>query len=364
MPICVMSIKVLYDYQAFSQVVGGVSRYHIELLTSLPEYGVKPILPRIFTENIYIREALLKHLSIPQFFPQRYKPYAMAWLNQQICKYAVRKYDYDIFHATFVNPYYEKSILNKPIVVTVHDLIQEKTQRQDSKITSQRRLKQLKHASAIICVSNQTRSDLLNFYPSIPENKITVIYHGNNQIKPRDVGLRMYDFPYILYVGSREKYKNFSNMLRAFAQLPKDLWLICTGTPFSNEEQRMICNLNLSERIVQKFVSDFELMNLFHFAEAFVYPSTMEGFGIPILEAFRLGCPVICSDIECFREVAGDFVPYFDPLDIDSMSMTISSVINNDDKRNAMIDYGYERLKLFSWEKSVKKHAELYHGLI
>lgn len=360
---CVMSISVLYDYQAFSQTVGGVSRYHTELLTHLSEYGVKPILPRIFTENIYIREASVKHFP-PPILPKRYKPYVTAWLNQSICKYAVRWSDYDIFHATFVNPYYENSIKKKPIVVTVHDLIQEKTQRYDCRITAQRRLKQLQHASAIICVSNQTKDDLLRFYPQVSENKITVIYHGNNQVKPCDVGSRIYDFPYVLYVGSREKYKNFDNMLKAFAYLPKDLRLICTGAPFSKEEQIKIINLNLSNRIVQKFVTDYELMNLFHFAEAFVYPSTMEGFGIPILEAFRLGCPVILSDIGCFREVAGDSVPYFNPLDVDSIFMAILSVINNCDKRNALIRYGYERLKQFSWEKSVKKHSELYHGLI
>lgn len=103
---------------------------------------------------------------------------------------------------------------------------------------------------------------------------------------------------------------------------------------------------------MQKFVSDSELTNLFHFAEDFVYPSTMEGLGIPILEAFRLGCPVVLSDIGCFREVAGDIVPYFNPLDVDSMSMAILSVINNCDKRKALINYGHERLKQFSWEES------------
>lgn len=359
-----MNTKVLYDYQAFSQIVGGVSRYHVELLTHLSEYAIEPILPCIFTENIYIREAFIKHRSIPTWLPGRYKPYVAAWLNQQICKKAVEKSDYDIFHATFVNPYYEKSIKNKPVVVTVHDLIQEKTQRSDAALTSQRRLKQLQHASAIICVSHQTKDDLLYFYPQIPEDKISVIYHGNDQIQPDNVGARIYDFPYLLYVGSREKYKNFDNMLKAFAQLPKDLRLICTGSQFSNEEQRIIRELNLSGRIIQKFVSDYEMMNLFHYAEAFVYPSTMEGFGIPILEAFRLGCPVVLSDIKCFREVGGDYIAYFDPFSADSISTVISSVINNNDKRNSLIDYGYERLKLFSWEKSIKKHVELYNGLI
>ena len=288
----------------------------------------------------------------------------MAFINQQICKYAVAKNNYDIFHATFINPYYECAIKKKPIVITVHDLIQEKTQRFDYKTVSQRRMRQLQHATAIICVSKQTKEDLLNYYPQVPENKITVIYHGNDQMRPSDIGQRTYNFPYILYVGSREKYKNFENMLKAFAELPKDLHLICTGSKFSSEEQRVINNLNFSTRIMQKFVSDSELMNLFHYAEAFVYPSTMEGFWIPILEAFRLGCPVVLSDIGCFHEVAGDSVPYFDPYSIDSMSTTISSIINDSARRKEIINYGYERLKLFSWDKSVKKHSELYHGLI
>ena len=357
-------MNVLYDYQAFSQRVGGVSRYHTELLKHLPDFGIHTRLPNILSDNVYLRDSGFKYRSCPKRIFGKYRSYIMAYLNQLICKNAVLKKDYDIFHATFVNPYYQSTLGSKPLVVTVHDLIQEKTQRNDAKITAHRRLQQLRRADAIICVSEQTKEDLINYYPEVSIKDISTIYHGNTQDIPMEFGPRLYKFPYILYVGSREAYKNFPNILQAMYQLPGDIYLICTGTSFSSEEIKMIDTLHLNNRVIHHFATDIELMNLYHYAEAFVYPSKMEGFGIPILEAFRLKCPAVVSDIKCFNEVGGDSVKYFDPDKSESISTVIKTVLESSVERQNLICKGLERLKQFSWEKSIEKHAKLYCKLI
>lgn len=358
-------MKVLYDYQAFNQRVGGVSRYHYELLTRLLGYGVEPILPQIITDNIFIRDSNIPHWKATMFNRLgKYKPAAIAWLNQQICKYYAAFSSYDIFHATFVNPYYEKQAKGHPIVVTVHDLIHEKTQRHDSEKIKSRRIKQLLHADAIICVSNQTKDDLLNFYPQACSKDIRVIYHGcdNFDSQPPDYGPRLINSPYLLYVGTRKGYKNFDRFLMAYASISNDVSLVCTGNAFTVSEIDRIRQLGLEGKVHNRFVSDLELANLYHNAEAFVYPSLMEGFGLPILEAFKHKCPAIVSDIKCFHEVGGECAQYFNALDIDSISKTIDAVLESETLKQNMIENGQNRLEKFSWDESVRKHSILYRG--
>lgn len=357
-------MKILFDYQAFTQRYGGISRYHIELIKGLPKHNFHVDIPKIISENAYL-EALDIHCQKRRIWvPSKFRAAVTAKMNQIICKNAYRKQKFDIFHPTFVNPYYDKIKSTKPLVITVHDLIQEKTQRYDAGITSRRRKRQLEKADAIICVSQQTKDDLLHFYPQFFDKKITVIYHGADLSTPVFSNDRAIQYPYILYVGSREGYKNFDNFIKAFSLLPKDIHLICTGHQFNNTELIKINELSLQNRVHQIFVSDKELVNLYHYAKVFVYPSTMEGFGIPILEAFRCKCPVIASDIKCFHEVGDNAVTYFDPNDIEAISYTIKDFLFDSYKRNRSIKLGQERLKLFSWENSVKNHANLYNELI
>lgn len=360
-----MSITVLFDYQGFSQRIGGVSRYHTELFKGLSAHKINYILPRIISDNIYLSEnkimtskaAVLSKLN-------KFEPYVKAALNQFICKRALTKNNYDIFHPTFVNPYYLRHI-KKPVVVTVHDLIQEKTQRFDAVETSKRRAAQLENASAIICVSEQTKNDLLAFYSSIDfSNKIIkVIYHGVEQEIIRST-VPIVDYPYLLYIGSRESYKNFSNFIKAFSKLKCECHLICTGKLFNSEENQLINNLKIQDRVHNMFVSSADLNRLLNNAIAFVYPSKMEGFGLPILEAFRCCCPAIVSDIDCFHEVAGEAAVFFNPNSIDSMIESIQYIVENDSSRKKLIDAGALRLSSFSWNQCVAEHAKVYQQVL
>lgn len=356
-----MNIKILYDYQAFIQQVGGVSRYHCELIARLPQYGIIPCIPWILSDNLYIKGVGIRHGSIMPASRNKFKSNLYKWIDQKLCLRVMNKNDWDVFHPTFVNPYYINHIHDKPVVVIVHDLIHEKTERFDSEVVKKKRRIQLSYSDAVISISEETKKDLLHFYGDIiDESKITVIYHGAEQQIIHCKTQPLFNQPYILYIGTRNNHKNFSVFAKAFTKIPKDVILVCTGKPFSKEENEYLSKLGIKERIRQKFVSDEELQNLLCNALALIYPSTMEGFGLPILESFRCGCPTLISDILCFHEVAGDAAEYFDPQNVDSMASVINKTITDTKRLGKLKELGYERLKLFTWDRTAMQTAEVY----
>lgn len=358
-------MKVLYDYQAFIQRIGGVSRYHCELLSKMPLCGVVPMLPNVFSDNIYLDDIGIKHRRFLETWDCALRQKAYKWIDQKLCIQALHNDEYDIFHPTFVNPYYINHVKGKPIVVTVHDLIHEKLERFDSDVVRKKRRRQLEQVDAVIAISEETKNDLLEYYGDIvDETKITIIYHGANQNLANCTESSMIDGPYLMYIGTRDNYKNFETLARAMTHIPKDVRLVCTGLPFSDMEENMLRDLNVRERIWQKFVTDEEMQNLLCHAIAFVYPSLMEGFGLPILESFRCGCPCIISDIGCFREVADDAAVYFSPGSVEAMAEIINNVVCSSDLQSLLKQRGYERLKRFTWKNTVNQTYEVYKKML
>ncbi len=357
-----INMTILYDYQAFVQKIGGVSRYHFELIRHLPE-GIQANLQPLLSDNVYLRQMSRRQYSFRSNWDNKNKENVYKAVDQGLSFLTLASKKFDVFHVTGLNPYYIGHAKGKPIVMTVHDLIHEKCDLHDSDVVKAKRKKCLAVADAIICVSEETKRDLLSYY-DVDEGKTSVIYHGADQdlIAP-DVA-SLVEAPYLLYIGGRNSYKNFPNFLRAFARLDKDMRLVCTGAPFNSEERELISSLGIGDRIIQRFVTDDELNNLLCHALAFVYPSKMEGFGIPILEAYRAGCPAIISDIQCFHEVAADAAEYFDPNDVDSIAERIGSTVSNSDRLAELKQSGYDRLKFFTWDETANKTAAVYKSLI
>lgn len=356
-------MRILYDYQAFIQRIGGVSRYAIELINHLSK-DVDAILPPILTDNVYIKQEKWQHRSFCEnnTSPRKYNVYKTLNIVQSI--YKLRCSDYDIFHPLFVNPYFINHT-KKPVVITIHDLNHDKfpdLMPNGRKVIEKER-KVCERADAIIAISHETKDDLMKFH-DVPEEKIVVVYHGMDQSLINSNGNRLHEAPYLLYIGGRNRYKNFKTFLKGFSVMKEKMDLVCTGSSFSDEEKELIKQLGIQDRIYQSFVSDSELYNLLCNAEAFVYPSLAEGFGIPILEAFRCSCPCIVSDIQCFHEVGGDAVLYFNPNDADSIAMTIDKNISNGEKLAAMRKLGRERLRQFTWEKCAANTELVYKSLI
>lgn len=356
-------IRVLYDYQAFIQKIGGVSRVHMEIIRWLtPE--VKAILPTLLSDNIYLDE-----IKYPRYVPLaswkspvRQKIYKQ--MNQWRSIWELKKSNYDIFHVTGLNPYFISHV-KKPVLSTMHDLTFEKypTLLPKSSLVIEKRKKILSVSDHVVCVSLQTKKDLIDIH-HYPENKISVVYSGTNGRMIICTDQPLYDFPYVLFIGGRNGYKNFTTFAKAFSQLNKDFHLVCTGLPFEREEMELFKNLKISDRVHQRFVSDSEMDNLICNATLFVYPSLSEGFGLPLLDSFRGLCPCVVSDILCFHEVADDAALYFNPLDIEDMVDKMTKVIDDSDLRKQMITKGKERVPLFTWKKCSQETEAVYYSMI
>ena len=367
-------MKVLYDHQIFSnQVCGGISRYFFELLKKFKnDDEMEYELSLKYSNNYYLKD--LNNLSYKTFledFSFRGKYRLLNILNEKVSKKYISKGEYDIFHPTYYDPYFLNFLNNKPFVLTIYDMIHEiypKVFSLKNKIPERKKLLAQK-ATKVIAISENTKRDILKFL-GIGENRIEVIYLGNSfNINKDDKTINiMTPEKYILFVGSRRGYKNFELFIEAISSLLDDdvkLNVVCAGGgKFNDTEIEKLKNLKIKDKVFYYSGSDSVLAYLYQKAVTFVFPSFYEGFGIPILESFACGCPVICSRTSSLPEVAGDAAIYFDPTDKFSISRSIQKVIYDNNLRNQLIYKGYQRVKEFTWEKTAKKTKILYEDIL
>jgi len=223
-------------------------------------------------------------------------------------------------------------------------------------------------ADHVICISECTRKDLLEFF-YLPEDKVSVVYLGFDRLNPVISTVDFKNKPYLLYVGQRRGYKNFEGFLRAYASsawLRNNFDVVCFGGGiFSREETKLFEEFRLSgDQLIQVNGSDSKLANFYRDAALFVYPSLYEGFGIPPLEAMSLDCPVACSNSSSIPEVVGDAGEYFDPNDTESMRTAMERVLNSTSRRAELIERGRLRCTHFSWARCAEETLAVYRSLM
>jgi glycosyltransferase involved in cell wall biosynthesis len=272
----------------------------------------------------------------------------------------------------FFSPVHEGSFFPPvPQIVTVHDLIPLKYPEVSPKwkyyyLYALPFL--LKQSQRIICVSEYTKQDLVANYALDP-NSIDVVYNGYAQDlfypQANPAILEQYNLDkYLLYVGDMRFYKNLSRCLEAFDSLPlQDYQFVITGKKddfFYPEIKRQTAKLAAKERIIfLDYVPTADLPGLYSMAQALVFPSLYEGFGLPILEAMACGCPVITSKVTSIPEVAGDSVFYVDPYDVDSIAQGMYQIITNPELSTNLRHQGLTRAKKFSWDKTAAGVAQV-----
>lgn len=360
-------MKVLYDHQIFSlQRYGGITRYFCEIIkeTAPPNEFT---LGLSFSDNFYLQkysEFFQKINIVPDgdFRGKYFLSKRIYEFNELCSKYYLSLNKHDLFHPTFYNNYFLK-YNRRPYVITVHDLINFKFDIppffKHKDIRSQMQ-KVINNANRIITISENTKKDIIDVL-DINENKIDVIYHGYD--KPATNLKTPGSGNYILFVGGRDGYKNFTTCLRAISAIltkESDLNLICVGDRFNNEELQLIRRLKVEKQVTSVRVDDEALNTLYANARLFIFPSLYEGFGMPILEAFMNNCPVCLSNASCFPEIAGNAAVYFDPESIDSIRDAISRIIYNPDLACKMIVAGKNQLENFSWEKAASQTLRSY----
>jgi glycosyltransferase involved in cell wall biosynthesis len=257
------------------------------------------------------------------------------------------------------------------LVVTVYDMIHEKFSGNFSKynLIQKVKAKAVKQADHVICISESTRRDLISLLET-PFEKTSVIHLGSS-LTGTHVSSKRPDTkkPYILYVGSRSGYKNFEGLLRAFSQssrLKKKFMLLCFGGgKFNLHELNLIKLLKLNEDDILILSGDDELLaSLYTFASAFVCPSLYEGFGLSSLEAMRFGCPVVCANSSSLPEVVGGAAEFFDPENFSEIQFALEQVVFSPQRSKRLVDLGYERAKLFSWDECARRTLDVYNSIL
>jgi glycosyltransferase involved in cell wall biosynthesis len=288
----------------------------------------------------------------------------------------LKKQDFDVFHPTYYEPYFLKYIQKKPFVLTVYDMIHEHFPNYFKTNDQTRAWKKqlIENAGAIIAISENTKQDILKFTDVNPD-RVHVIYLGNpfekisssSQINPYSSS-PVFEKPYLLFVGGRTSYKNFDFFIESVAGIlckDEELHVVCAGSsPFTNKEKTTLKNLDILHKVHHVKIDDTILKNLYRNARAFIFPSLYEGFGLPVLEAFSCGCPIMLSNTSSLPEIGGNAAIYFDPYDSTSLSETLEHLISDDTLRLQLVQKGYERLKLFSWEITAQKTKKIYDSLM
>ena len=275
-------------------------------------------------------------------------------------------------------PSHTLPIFKKPglkTLITVHDLGSEYLPymhqlKQRLYLTYMQRY-QLKTASKIIAVSKATKTDLVKRV-GIDPTKISVVYEGydNKLFKPAKNDTLVDSLrPYYLFVGTVQPRKNLERLIVAFSHQPSAFRLIIAGSKgwLSDKSYKLPKKLGIEERVkFLGYVPDEKLPALYSGAQALLFPSLFEGFGLPILEAQACGCPVITSNISSMPEIAsppaGGGAIYVDPYSIDDIVKGMEK-IKIQDTRNKLIKAGFENVKRFSWEKCARETLKVLENV-
>lgn len=291
----------------------------------------------------------------------------------------------DLIHYPYFDPFTRSLIQSKqiPTVVTIHDLIPLRfsahfpvgLRGKFNWFWQQRAARSTDH---ILTDSQSSRSDILRLI-GVDEARVSVIPLGPNHTQKAPAALvkkirHAYALPerYLLYVGDINWNKNVVGLIQAFAKLPQsDLALVLVGKVFGDKpnipEYRAVSEViratGLEGRILQLgYVPSHHLSVIYSSATLYVQPSWYEGFGLPILEAMKFGCPVASSDRGSLPEVGGSAVAYFDPAK--NMVEVISGLLNNSLRRKELAALGIARAKEFTWEKTAHATHAIYEQVL
>jgi glycosyltransferase involved in cell wall biosynthesis len=228
----------------------------------------------------------------------------------------------------------------------------------------------LRNSFAILAVSEATKQDIIGTFGVSPD-KIHVVYNGyvpslfHDMINPLPVleRLGIAGYKYFLFVGSILRHKNIVRLVQAFAFMNPEIILIIAGACKDPDylEEVMNASAGLGEGRVRylKYVTDDDLPSLYSGAEALIFPSLHEGFGVPIIEAMACGTPVITSNCSAMPEVAGDAAILIDPYSVESIVAAMREIVDNPGYASSLRSAGIEKAKMFRWSYSAQKLYDL-----
>lgn len=355
-------MKLLFSYDIFYlQKYGGISSYFAniakELIINQKDINISCKLHKNFN---------LKDLANIVDGYMFYYPHLLNNMVEKVNNFYFRKQieiiKPNIIHYTYFNNNFRKKKDIKKII-NCWDLTHEKFGKnfEFKKIKE----KNFLEADKIICPSFTVKRDLLNYY-KLDVDKVHVTYFSSDFEIELQKKKTLQN--YILYVGSRSDYKNFEIFIKSFSlseKLKRDFDLIIFGGENPKLNGLKILEKYKIKRSKFKFIhgNNDDLKFFYKNVRLFVYPSRYEGFGIPLIESMRMGCPILSSNGGALREVGGDGVTYFDPDNVEDIKFKLENFIYDDKKLINCINYGYERCKKYSWQKCTNETYDVYKSL-
>ena len=318
-------------------------------------------------------------VNLPQNFKKIKADYHWYSFGEQIFfPNLIKKTNVDIMHF----PHFNAPVFYKgKFVVTIQDLIL--TLYPSSAGWFKRKIynfalkRVVNKASFIITTSRNTKNDLIKYF-SINLQKINVIPLASNlnrenidSSKQEEI-IQKYGIKkdYLMYIGRLRKHKNILGIIESY-KLAKEKYNITNKLVFVGKIDNSYIDLKevLKEQGLEKdvlpigYVSEDDLPQIYSAASMLIFPSLYEGFGLPVLDAFSVGTPVITSNTSSLPEVAGDAAVLVDPKNIEEIASGVQKILQDDNFRQSLIQKGYEQVKKFSWEKTAKDTLEVFNKI-
>lgn len=348
----------------------GIGRFTYENLKRMvknhPEVEFHFIFDRNFDPDFIFADNVKAHVIGP---PTRHEVLQYLWFHLRLPKF-LKKLKVDAF---FSPEGYNIPKGKTPSFITQHDIgwlhrpsdVPGKTFKFYSKYFP----KYSSNASKVFTVSEYSKQDLCKEF-GLNSNDVVLCYNGHEHLEINR-SIKRLARPYFLYVGSLHPRKNILHTIKSFElfrgkyQLDYELFIVGKRMFADDATQDFYSNMKFQNDVVfTDYVPDEELSSYFANASALINLSYFEGFGIPIIEAFKNGIPTILSNTTCFPEIAGDAALYSDPEDIELIASHMNDLANNDTLKNRLVDKGFKQLNKFSWEDSAKTimHTILENG--
>jgi len=348
---------ILFDYKIFFlQKYGGISRYVIELCKKLETNNINYFIQANIHQNVFLKQFNTKKSQ--NFYFENYPRYSrklISFLNNFYLKKKIKNSNIDIIHNTYYGNINSEKI---NVVTSVYDFIHE-IYSNEYGFKKNIKKKAIYNSDFFICISENTKKDLINYY-NIPEEKIGVTYLGGDHLPKPNFYFK--EKPFILYVGSRKNYKNFEILLNAFYQsdkLKKDFNIICYGdNSFDNEELDSIRKYGLSNNVKYLTGNEQLLSNLYNSAKCHVITSKYEGFGITAVEAYNFECPVIYNNTSSLKEIGPNLGKYDNSSD--NLAFAMENILYSEDLLKKIINEGNFLKKKFNWENCYNQTIKIY----
>ena len=368
-------MHVLFDDEIFSvQVHGGISRYFTELINGLATMSDMDVqLPFRLTVNKYLADSASFHghmlggnIAIPGGRT------ITRMVNRRTTGRALARGRSDIVHATLYDPTLVAQLGRAKLIITVHDMVPELMPHAVGGISedfTHDKKSLIAQADGVIAVSATTAADITRLTER-PRDRISVIHHGiSEEMRWRPEYGHELALPerFLLCVGQRRAYKNFAAIAPALARTLRndpDLSVVCFGgSPFTVGETAPFDSAGVRSRLIATGGDDRALASAYARALALVYPSSYEGFGMPILEAMVNRCPVLVQRLSCLPEIADEAAMYFDAKQEDETAEILGRVARDANLRHQLAEAGLKRAACFTWQRCADQHADLYRSL-